>query len=166
MESATSKVWLTPLTKSSRAEKLVTNIQKENMSWDNYPPGAANDPRAPYNEVELPEVEFDCNVTQTLTIRTSVSTNNYIPEDDYDDVCGCRTTSYDTSDVNWDEEFASRGIGIPDLLEELKKRLDSEIENIPEEDRKGRKCWKYLRLKELSEACGGWKLEEQYAEED
>ena len=29
---------------------------------DNYPPGAANDPRAPYNEEPMPEVEVEVTV--------------------------------------------------------------------------------------------------------
>ena len=52
------------------------------MSLDNYPPGAANDPSAPYNEKTQYGIEFNCIATQTLTMATKISTNQYISEED------------------------------------------------------------------------------------
>ena len=34
---------------------------------DNYPPGAANDPNAPYNQVDTPEKEFEITCCQVLS---------------------------------------------------------------------------------------------------
>lgn len=44
------------------------------MSTDNYPPGAANDPRAPYNEDELEEIDV------TISITCSKSTTIHVPK--------------------------------------------------------------------------------------
>lgn len=136
------------------------------MSLDNYPPGAANDPGAPYNEKNQPGIEFSCIATQTLTMTTKISTDQYISEEDWDDCLKHRCKSYNTSEVNWSDEFDNMGVGIPDLLEELRRRLNREISQIPEEQRRGNKKWRYKRLQEMAEACNAWKLEEQIVEED
>lgn len=136
------------------------------MSLDNYPPGAANDSSAPYNEKAQYGIEFNCIATQTLTMTTKISTDQYISEEDWDDCLNCRCESYDTSEVNWSEEFDDMGIGIPDLLEELKKRLTKEMAEITEDQREGNKKWRYRRLQYLAEACGAWKLEDQIVEEE
>ena len=42
---------------------------------DNYPPGAARDPRAPYNQSDPPEVEVELTMTETLTKSVPHCTN-------------------------------------------------------------------------------------------
>lgn len=44
---------------------------------DNYPLGAANDPRAPYNQHENPEVEIDVTVSITLSKTVKVLVTDY-----------------------------------------------------------------------------------------
>lgn len=44
---------------------------------NNYPPGAAGDPSAPYNEVEQPLMTFDVSISSSLSKSTTVKTNNY-----------------------------------------------------------------------------------------
>ena len=44
---------------------------------DNYPPGAANDPNAPYNQCENPEVEIDVTVSITLSKTVKVLVTDY-----------------------------------------------------------------------------------------
>lgn len=53
---------------------------------DNYPPGAANDPRAPYNQSENPEVEVEVTVSVTLskTVKVLVTDYELIEEVDED----------------------------------------------------------------------------------
>ena len=53
---------------------------------DNYPPGAANDPRAPYNQCENPEVEVEVTVSVTLskTVKVLVTDYELIEEVDED----------------------------------------------------------------------------------
>ena len=46
---------------------------------DNYPPGAANDPNAPYNEVEVPEADFEVTCSQSLSRTATVTTTDYNP---------------------------------------------------------------------------------------
>lgn len=46
-------------------------------SLGDYPLGAANDPRAPYNEVENPEVEIDVTVSITLSKTVKVKVKDY-----------------------------------------------------------------------------------------
>lgn len=42
-----------------------------------YPLGAANDPRAPYNQKENPEVEIDVTVSVTLSKTVKVKVSDY-----------------------------------------------------------------------------------------
>ena len=53
---------------------------------DNYPPGAAYDPRAPYNQKENPEVEIDVTVSITLskTVKVLVTDYDLIEDEDED----------------------------------------------------------------------------------
>ena len=52
---------------------------------DNYPPGAANDPRAPYNQYENPEVEVEVTVSVTLSKTVKVLVTDYDIIDDVDE---------------------------------------------------------------------------------
>lgn len=52
---------------------------------DNYPPGAANDPRAPYNQYENPEVEVEVTVSITLSKTVKVLVTDYDLIDDVDE---------------------------------------------------------------------------------
>ena len=60
---------------------------------DNYPPGAANDPRAPYNEplVEGREVEVTISLTISKTVKVAVTDYEYFEgerdEDGYNPPC-------------------------------------------------------------------------------
>lgn len=52
---------------------------------DNYPPGAANDPSAPYNQYENPEVEVEVTVSVTLSKTVKVLVTDYDIIDDVDE---------------------------------------------------------------------------------
>ncbi len=52
---------------------------------DNYPPGAANDPRAPYNQCENPEVEVEVTVSITLSKTVKVLVTDYDLIDNVDE---------------------------------------------------------------------------------
>ena len=52
---------------------------------DNYPPGAANDPNAPYNQYENPEVEVEVTVSITLSKTVKVLVTDYDLIDDVDE---------------------------------------------------------------------------------
>ena len=52
---------------------------------DYYPAGAYNDPRAPYNEVDIPERDFEVTISQTLSRTVTIVTDDYYPEYDEED---------------------------------------------------------------------------------
>lgn len=55
------------------------------MSASNVPMGAEYDSSAPWNQVENPEIERDCEETETITRKVTLSTTDYIAEDDWND---------------------------------------------------------------------------------
>lgn len=132
-----------------------------------YPAGAENDPDAPYNEVEVPEKEFDVLVSQTLSKSTSVFTNNYIPgasgvEYEHDEEGGHAVgwqDPDDTSDTDWEKEYHENDHYTPlELINKFKKYLEREwdvLKNAAEaNDAETR--WKKNNIKHLIEECEGW----------
>ena len=93
---------------------------------DYYPAGAYNDPSAPYNEVSIPERDFDVNVCQTLEKYVTVTTDDYIPEyDDWD-----KSVHYDTSETNWKEVYHDNDYHTPlQLIELFKQCLEENLKN-------------------------------------
>jgi len=75
-----------------------------------YPPGAANDPNAPYNQKEQEPVDIDVCVSCTLSKSTTIGGN---PEVD------------DLKDIYEQQEYT-----IPELLDEFIKILKKEIAEI------------------------------------
>ena len=75
-----------------------------------YPPGAANDPNAPYNQKEQEPVDIDVCVSCTLSKSTTIEGN---PEVD------------DLKDIYEQQEYT-----IPELLDEFIKILKREIAEI------------------------------------
>lgn len=47
---------------------------------DNYPPGAANDPLAPYNQVDPEPIEIEVTVSITLSKTVKIYVDDYIQE--------------------------------------------------------------------------------------
>ena len=93
---------------------------------DYYPAGAYNDPSAPYNEVSIPERDFDVNVCQTLEKYVTVTTDDYIPEYDDED----RSVHYDTSETNWREVYHDNDYHTPlQLIELFKQCLEENLKN-------------------------------------
>lgn len=93
---------------------------------DYYPAGAYNDPSAPYNEVSIPERDFDLNVCQTLEKYVTVTTDDYTPEYDDED----RSVHYDTSETNWLEVYHENDYHTPlQLIELFKQCLEENLKN-------------------------------------
>lgn len=115
---------------------------------DYYPAGAYNDPYAPYNEVSVPDHEFDVEVQVTLSNSTIVTTNDYIPEFDEED--GRMYT--DTSSTDWGKAYEESCYSIPQMLEELKVLLEEKIADP--------NCKKKTRYKNMLHDCKGWTVEE------
>lgn len=124
---------------------------------DNYPPGAANDPNAPYNEVEVPEREFDVTISMSLSRTVQCYTNKYIPEVDEEN----GHLYVDTSDTPWSEVYGDNHKTIPELLEELKKYIQKDLDNLMSDDFKPDKAFHRRRLEFLMEECDNWVVDEE-----
>lgn len=123
-----------------------------------YPPGAEFDPNAPYNEVELPEEEFDVCISSSLSKSTTVTTNDY-SVDSWDEEDG--NASFDTSDTNWEQAYNNDGHYTPlELIQKFKEVLS---ELVKDTDIKPRKKKEYEHL--ISE-CEGWSEDELEVIED
>lgn len=112
----------------------------------NYPLGADNE-RAPWNEVSVPEKTFDMVISQTLSKSVEVLTDDYVPEYDDED----RRTYANTEDTHWDQVYHDNDYHTPlQLIELFKKYLESQLTTkvvIP-------KSPSYL--KRLIKECEGW----------
>lgn len=110
----------------------------------NYPPGAENDPSAPYNRAEVPERDFDVFISQTLSKETYVTTTDYIYVNDKQD------EYEDTSDTDWEEAYKQCHMTPLEIIKEFKKYLESHrsdpITNMSE----------YRRERYLIEECENW----------
>lgn len=69
-------------------------------SLGDYPLGAANDPRAPWNEEENPEVEIDVLVSITLSKSVKVKVKDYDIVDEGKDEDGDYYCEMDFSETN------------------------------------------------------------------
>ena len=117
-----------------------------------YPPGAEFDPNAPYNQLELPEEEFDITVTQTLSKTLTVATDNYryIEEADEDG----RYVEYDTDETDWEDVYAEDHHTPEQLIALFKRFLErKDEEEIPDSIRQ-----------HLIKECEDWIVEEQSIE--
>lgn len=124
---------------------------------DNYPPGAANDPNAPYNEVEVPEREFDVTISMSLSRTVQCYTNKYIPEVDEEN----GHLYVDTSDTPWNEVYGDNHKTIPELLEELKKYIQKDLDNLADDETKMDKAFHRRRLEFLLTECDEWTVDEE-----
>ena len=133
---------------------------------DYYPAGAYSDPSAPYNEVEVPEKDFEITCSQSLSRTVIVTTNNYTPcvDEGYEDGVGYHDEWADTSDTCWREEYKNNGYKTPqeliDMLEDyLEKDLMEIQKNMLPNDR-SYKATQARRLKWLIEECEAWTEDE------
>ena len=113
-----------------------------------YPPGAEFDPRAPWNQVDPPEENFNVTVSQSLSRKAVVCTDNYIPIEDEEEWYP------DTSDTNWNEEYKNGHYTPLDLIKILKEVLQSNLEN-------GIVYKKPYITEQIIRDCEGW-IEDDY----
>ena len=113
-----------------------------------YPLGADN-PSAPWNQVENSEIERDCEVTETITRKITLSTTDYIAEEDWDNDFG-RCVSADTSETDWAAEYSNQEYSVLELIVKLKSYVEEDIKNTSPNTGKGRE------LQRLLSACSGW----------
>ena len=99
-----------------------------NSTSGNYPPGAANDPFAPYNQPEYPEYQ-EHDVAASFTLDKSFTVTS---------------TSDDEEDIK--QDLIEAYMTPLDLINELKKRLQRELKS----DQNNK------RIKKLIKECDGW----------
>lgn len=127
-----------------------------------YPPGAEFDPNAPWNEVEIPQREFNVTCSQSLSKTVSVLTNNYTPcvDEGFEDGVGWHDEWADTSDTCWGDEYHDNDYHTPDQLISLFKQF------LEEQKAKGVFFKSKMYTDWLIEECSGWTEDEtEYIEE-
>ena len=87
-----------------------------------YPPGAEFDPSAPWNDHDPDPVAFECKVTVIMNREVDVETKNYYQEPP-EPWNGINAWNYDTSDVDWHEEYDEQYMSVPDLLTNMRTLL-------------------------------------------
>lgn len=112
-----------------------------------YPPGAEFDPNAPYNQVELPEREFEVTISQTLSKPVTVFTNDYNLEIDCDEEGKYETL--DTSDTAWKDVYEDEYHTPAQLIQMLKLVLE-------ENKKKGIFFKSQGFTDDLIKECEGW----------
>lgn len=123
---------------------------------DFYPAGAYNDPYAPYNEVEVPEKEFEVAVSQTLSKSTSIWTNQYQPE--YDEETG--HTDADTTYTDWKKAYKDVAMTPLEIIQNCGKIAKALLEE-------GKTRFAGIYLKDLVEECDDWQEDDyEVIEED
>ena len=113
------------------------------MNSDYYPAGAYNDPNAPYNQREIPEIEVKCDVMVSV-VREGVP------------VITENNTRHEHSIVVFQEhltdDYENCHHDIPELLGELAKYINGELtRNITRERRN--------ELEDMLADCQGWRTE-------
>ena len=114
---------------------------------------------APWNDKENSVIERDCEVTETISRKVSLSTADYVAEEDWDDDFG-KCVSEDTSDTNWAEEYSNQEYTVLELIDKLKEYVEEDIRTTPPNTSNGR------HLKRLLSACNGWEQVELEVEEE
>ena len=119
---------------------------------DNYPPGAANDPRAPYNEI--PPQEAEVKITARLCKETCIYAERHTcVEYEIDPDTGRRVGySYeecdDLQEAYRDQEFTPR-----EIMSNCIKVCQQLI--------KDQKRWyAHVNIQKLMDSCDGWEEEE------
>ena len=143
----------------------------------NYPPMSQSEwDRAPFNQPDPDEMDFDVTCSQSLSKTVTVVTNNYIPgasRVDYepDDEGGYCATAYhddpDTSDTNWAVEYHDNDHYTPiQLIGLYKESLKEQLKSWEGMDDMAPAKAQIKRIEHLIEECEGWVEDDtEYIEE-
>lgn len=129
------------------------------MNPSNIPMGAEYDSRAPWNQIDNDYIDRDCNVIETLSKRVTLSTTDYIPEEDWNDEFG-KCISEDTSETDWKEEYITQEYTILGLISKLKEYVIKDLGSNVHKDSEIRK------LNHLLSCCEDWEQVELEVEEE
>ena len=137
-----------------------------------YPPGTEFKADAPWNQVDVPEKEFDVTISQSLSKSVTVVTNDYIPGAsgvDYEpneeggySACGWHDPD-DTSNTAWGKAYREEHYTPLDLIDLLCKKCKqelNELENLGSEDAPYYYAQKKRELEHLIDECECWTEDE------
>lgn len=124
---------------------------------DYYPAGAFDDHDAPYNDVPIEPYEFDCIITQTVQKYVGVETKSYNIEVDEEDGSVYR----EPDGVDWDEEYGTQHLDIPELLGVLQGLAKEKLEKC-----KDLSISEKNRLNWLIKEADRWESTEKSVEEE
>lgn len=110
----------------------------------NYPPGAANDPNAPWNQKDLPEKLFSITVSCSLSKDTDVTSTEY--------------DSDDRLNYPWDD-YTESEYTPSEIIEFAKQCAEYMLSN------KDYKVKSNYGLKKMIDSCIGWNTDEENAEQ-
>ena len=113
-----------------------------------YAPGTEFDPRAPWNQVDPPEREFDCEAIVNLSRTATVTTQSLY----LDDEVGCWVFDKENADLR--QDYRNCYASIPELMDELVKYIDGELQGDVSSDRR----WELQRLKD---SATGWQVDDE-----
>lgn len=115
-----------------------------------YPPGAEFDPRAPYNQVNLPEKEIEVTISVTLSKTVKVTVDDYeVDEGKDEDGYYC---NYDFSECNLQKAVEDQ-IVLPQNLAKFTEEMFNQDLNL-----KAAGMPRYL--KDAIADCKGWTVDE------
>jgi len=120
---------------------------------DYYPAGAYNDPNAPYNQVEPPEIEAEVCMSFTLERDATITTNEVYYDEDCWELC-------DDADIG--KAYDDYYVGIPEMLGELSKYAKGEMEVLAKfiksrtANKEERERYRYLQR--IIDSAGGWEV--------
>ena len=121
-------------------------------STGDYPAGAEHDPRAPYNKVENAYIDCEVCVSQTLSKTTTVKTNDYESNPEWDNDFVYSTTDF--SETNFNSLYAEQHYTPYELIELFKEFLEDKVKNSDFTDPK------IPMMKALIEECKDWTEDE------
>ena len=118
-----------------------------------YPVGADNE-NAPWNQHDVPEQDFEISICQVLSKDVTVTTDNYIPVEEYEPQNGIHDMYPDTSDTDWKEVYCEDHFTPLQLINLFKRYLEDELSH------KGAVSKAPSYLKHLISECSDWNDDE------
>lgn len=103
----------------------------------------------PWEDKEYPYKEFQVTIHQPMYKESTLESNDYNIEIDYDDDTGKPYGFLDISEIRWDKVYESEYYTIPALLEKLTEYIKLDMEkHITDKS--------YSELHKLLSSCSGW----------
>lgn len=129
------------------------------MSASNIPIGVGYDRHAPWRQMESQAIQCNCEVTETIARKVTLSTTDYTTEDDSDEELGMYMY-FDTSETDWEKEYVKQEYTVLELIARLKEYVLEDIKNVTSNTGRGRE------LQRLLAACKDWEQVEINVEEE